>query len=52
MKLQPWNRSLGTSKRSQGVITPGRPKSRRKLKAYARIAEKAQAKMDAAQAAA
>lgn len=42
MRLNQWDRSLGTSKRKQNVITPPRPKTRRQLKAYARIAEKAE----------
>lgn len=35
-----WDRSLGTSKREQGVVTPKLPKSRRQLKAAEKIAEK------------
>lgn len=41
MKSLQWNRSLGTSKRAQGVLTSPRPKTLKQRKAAARIAEKA-----------
>jgi hypothetical protein len=43
VKAVRWNRSLGTGKREQGILTPKFPKSKKQLKAAKKIAEKLEA---------
>lgn len=46
MRALQWDRSLGTTKRDQNIVTPKLPKTKRQLSAAKRIAEKADAQSE------